>query len=92
MAQETMKPKTYSVEEVIEITIRNLQRLWGNVPMRFKEMLADPLAGNIENLRMCYDAMMRANADAEKANKPSDAEPTDAEPLIPEVKEIKPTD
>jgi len=66
MAHETMEPKTYSIEEVLAITIKGLEELWGNIPMRFKEMLADPLSGNIGNLRGCYNAIMQTKAEREE--------------------------
>ena len=48
--------KSYTVREVLEITIRNLHGIAGEVPMKYKQDIFDPLQAQIENLRLCVEA------------------------------------
>lgn len=49
--------KAYSVEEILEITIKNLYSI--SVPVELIEQIGMPIRMNIGNLKQCVEAMKK---------------------------------
>lgn len=64
--------KTYSVEEVLEITINNLKGI--SVPVDYTETIAIPIRNCIGNLEICIQASRMMQEAQEKAKKETEAE------------------
>ena len=45
-----------NTREILEITVRNLQVIAGEIPMRYKGSIFDPLMQQVQNLQRCIDA------------------------------------
>lgn len=61
--------KTVTVNELLEITINNLNAI--QVPMGLMQSIGYPLAGNIENLKKCLAAL----------NQPPQEQPQEEPPM-----------
>lgn len=68
-----MDKQSYTIPEVIELTIRNLAEI--NVPVSLSEGIALPIMGAISNLQLVLKAM---NDEDTKKEEPVDGRETDA--------------
>lgn len=68
-----MDKQSYTIQEVIELTIRNLAEI--SVPVSLSEGIAIPIMGAISNLQLVLKAM---NDEDAKKEEPIDGRETDA--------------
>ena len=62
-----MSEKTYTPEEIIEITIKNLEQI--EVPAFMVEKIGIPICQNITNLKICLQEMNKeATSDGRKTD------------------------
>ena len=70
-----MEPKTYTVKEVIEMTIRSLYGI--RVPVEQIEEIGMPISMAIGNLKSCLEAMAEQEKNTQKAGEAEKQEEQD---------------
>lgn len=63
-----METKQITVLELLEITINNLNAI--QVPIGLMQSIGYPLAGNIENLKKCVDALKQSEQPKQPQEEP----------------------
>lgn len=61
---EMQERKQLTVQEALELTARNLEGIAGEVPMKMKGLIYDPMMAQVWNIRSCVDVL---NMNAAKA-------------------------
>ena len=87
---ERQEQKQLTVQEALELTARNLEGIAGEVPMKMKGLIFDPMMAQVGNIRSCIEVLNQNAAKAAGENAP-EGEPEGNEPvaLFPEAEEAE---